>query len=105
MDEITDHMDKPVTAIIVGAGHRSMVYANYALAHLHRLHIRGASEVVPLEWEAVPRLDLCVDPGCTGGLAYHAGEVRRFEGSPMYIHECGAQTVSKLIVTVPIRTR
>ena len=35
-------MPQPITAIIVGAGHRSLVYARYALDHPDRLKIIGA---------------------------------------------------------------
>ena len=36
--------DNPVTAIIVGAGHRSLVYAQYALDHPARLRIVGVAD-------------------------------------------------------------
>ncbi len=35
---------KPVTAIILGAGHRAMAYANYAVAHPDELRIVGVAE-------------------------------------------------------------
>ncbi len=35
---------QPITAIILGAGHRTMVYANYALAHPDELKIVGVGE-------------------------------------------------------------
>ncbi len=37
-------MKKPVTAVIVGAGHRSMTYARYALTHPDRLRIVGVAD-------------------------------------------------------------
>ena len=37
-------MNKPVTAIIVGAGHRSLFYAGYALSHPDRLRIIGVAD-------------------------------------------------------------
>lgn len=35
---------KPVTAIIVGAGHRSLIYSSYALEHPEQLKIVGVVE-------------------------------------------------------------
>jgi predicted dehydrogenase len=35
---------KPVTAIILGAGHRAMSYAEYSLAHPDELKIVGVAE-------------------------------------------------------------
>lgn len=40
-------MPAPVTAIIVGAGHRSMVYASYAKHHPERLRIVGVADPDP----------------------------------------------------------
>ena len=37
-------MPQPITAIIVGAGHRSLVYARYALDHPDRLKIVGVAD-------------------------------------------------------------
>ena len=37
-------MSKPVTAIIVGAGHRSLVYARYAVSNPDRLKIVGVAD-------------------------------------------------------------
>lgn len=37
-------MKKPVTAIIVGAGHRAMIYADYSLEHPDELKIVGIAE-------------------------------------------------------------
>ena len=34
----------PVTAVIIGAGHRSLIYADYALTHPERLKIVGVAE-------------------------------------------------------------
>ncbi len=42
-----NYMKKPVTAIIVGAGHRSMVYAGYALTHPDRMRIIGVADPDP----------------------------------------------------------
>lgn len=39
---------KPVTAIIVGAGHRSLLYASYAKAHPERLQIVGVVDPDPV---------------------------------------------------------
>jgi hypothetical protein len=36
---------KPVTAIILGAGHRTMAYAQYALAHPDELEVVGVAEL------------------------------------------------------------
>lgn len=38
-------MKKPVTAIILGAGHRAMTYANYSLEHPDELKIVGVAEL------------------------------------------------------------
>ena len=38
------NMNKPITAIIVGAGHRSLIYARYALTHPDRLKIVGIAD-------------------------------------------------------------
>ena len=35
---------KPVTAIILGAGHRAMAYAEYSLAHPDELQIVGVAD-------------------------------------------------------------
>ncbi|TMV47373.1 Gfo/Idh/MocA family oxidoreductase [Paenibacillus mesophilus] len=35
---------KPVRAVIVGAGHRSMLYASYSVSHADELHIAGVVE-------------------------------------------------------------
>ena len=37
-------MGKPITAIIVGAGHRSIVYARYAKTHPERFRIVGVAD-------------------------------------------------------------
>ena len=37
-------MHQPITAIIVGAGHRILVYARYALDHPERLKIVGVAD-------------------------------------------------------------
>ncbi|MBR4444045.1 MAG: Gfo/Idh/MocA family oxidoreductase [Clostridia bacterium] len=37
-------MNKPITAIIVGAGHRSLIYARYAFTHPDRLRIVGIAD-------------------------------------------------------------
>lgn len=37
-------MDKPITAIILGAGHRAMAYADYSLAHPDKLKIVGVAD-------------------------------------------------------------
>jgi hypothetical protein len=42
-----NYMKKPVTAIIVGAGHRSMVYAGYALTHPDRMRVIGVADPDP----------------------------------------------------------
>ena len=43
---------QPLTAIIVGAGHRAIIYANYALEHPDQLKILGIADPNPLrrEW-------------------------------------------------------
>ncbi|NHN29790.1 Gfo/Idh/MocA family protein [Paenibacillus agricola] len=43
-----DTRNKPVTAIIVGAGHRSLIYASYAEKHPDQLQITGVVEPDPL---------------------------------------------------------
>jgi len=40
-------MNKPLTAVIVGAGHRSMLYASYALQHPDELQIVGVADPDP----------------------------------------------------------
>ncbi|MDF2716600.1 MAG: oxidoreductase domain protein, partial [Paenibacillus sp.] len=35
---------KPVRAVIIGAGHRSMLYASYSVSHADELHIAGVVE-------------------------------------------------------------
>ena len=42
------HMSKPLQAIIVGAGHRALTYANYALSHHEQLQIVGVADPTPL---------------------------------------------------------
>ncbi len=44
---------KPVTAIIVGAGHRGMVYASYSLEHPERLKIVGVADPNPIRRQQV----------------------------------------------------
>lgn len=43
---------EPLTAVIVGAGHRAIIYANYALQHPDKLKILGIADPNPLrrEW-------------------------------------------------------
>lgn len=41
-------MSKPLTAIIVGAGHRAIVYGSYSLANPDRLKIVGVADINPL---------------------------------------------------------
>ena len=36
--------NRPVTAIIVGCGHRSLIYADYSISHPDRLKISGAAD-------------------------------------------------------------
>ena len=38
------HMSKPLQAIIVGAGHRALTYASYALSHPGQLQIVGVAD-------------------------------------------------------------
>lgn len=40
-------MSKPITAIIVGAGHRAMMYASYALQNPDALQIVGVADPIP----------------------------------------------------------
>ncbi len=47
---------KPITAIIVGAGHRSLSYAGYAKHHPDELQIVGVADLIPLRRELVARL-------------------------------------------------
>ena len=37
-------MKKPITAIVLGAGHRAMVYADYSLSHPDELKIVGVAD-------------------------------------------------------------
>ncbi|MFR3396404.1 MAG: hypothetical protein ACLTSU_02430 [Acutalibacteraceae bacterium] len=46
---------KPVTAIIVGAGHRSMVYSKLALTNPELLKIVGVADPDPHSAQKVPR--------------------------------------------------
>lgn len=49
--------NKPVTAIIVGAGHRSMVYSKLALTNPELLKIcRRGSSGIPIGRKKVPRV-------------------------------------------------
>src|SRR5690606_37820559 len=41
---MTHSTKKPITAIVVGAGHRGMLYASYALTHPEELEIVGVVE-------------------------------------------------------------
>ena len=41
-------MKEPVTAIIVGAGHRALLYASYALEHPDELRILGVADPDPI---------------------------------------------------------
>ena len=41
-------MQKPITAIIVGAGHRALIYASYALEHPDELKILGVADPDPI---------------------------------------------------------
>lgn len=45
---MTNKTSKPVSAVIVGAGHRSMVYASYAQQQLDRLKIVGVADPNPI---------------------------------------------------------
>jgi predicted dehydrogenase len=45
--------DKPVTAVIVGAGHRSLHYASYSIAHPDELKIVGVADPVARRREQV----------------------------------------------------
>ncbi len=47
---------KPVTAIVVGAGHRGLVYASYALEHPDRLKIVGVADPNPIRRQQVRQL-------------------------------------------------
>lgn len=47
--------NKPVTAIIVGAGHRSMVYSKLALTNPELLKIVGVADPDPIRRKKVPR--------------------------------------------------
>ena len=49
-------MKKKLTAIIVGAGHRSIVYATYALEHPEDLQIVGVADPSPLRRERIVKL-------------------------------------------------
>ncbi|MFV0412392.1 MAG: Gfo/Idh/MocA family protein [Oscillospiraceae bacterium] len=40
-------MQKPITAVIVGAGHRAMLYATYAAQHPEKLRIAGVADPNP----------------------------------------------------------
>ena len=46
-------MSKPVTAIIVGAGHRAMIYANLAVTDPDKLRIVGVADPNPVRRKAV----------------------------------------------------
>ena len=49
-------MSKPLTAIIVGAGHRSLTYASYAKSHPDELRIVGVADLIDLRREKVGEL-------------------------------------------------
>ncbi len=49
-------MAKPITAIIVGAGHRALVYASYAAKHPDELKIVGVADLMPLRRQQVAEL-------------------------------------------------
>ena len=48
-------MSKPVTAVIVGAGHRAMIYADLSLSHPELLQIVGVADPNPERRQAVMR--------------------------------------------------
>ena len=58
-------MSKPLQAIIVGAGHRALTYANYALSHPEQLQIVGVADPTPLRRqqtaEVLAALPQCAD--------------------------------------------
>ena len=58
-------MSKPLQAIIVGAGHRALAYANYALSHPEQLQIVGVADPTPLRRqqtaEVLAALPQCAD--------------------------------------------
>ena len=45
-------MSKPITAIIVGAGHRAMMYASLALTNPEKLQIVGVAD--PVQAKSIP---------------------------------------------------
>jgi predicted dehydrogenase len=53
------YMSKPLQAIIVGAGHRALTYASYALSHPDELQIVGVADPTPLRrQQTAARFDL-----------------------------------------------
>lgn len=58
--------NKPITAIIVGAGHRAIIYASYALHYPDRLKIVGVADMNPLRREQAMKMfgfgeDMCFE--------------------------------------------
>lgn len=46
-DPLPEKMDKPLTAIVLGAGNRGNVYGNYAIEYPDQLNIVGVAEPIP----------------------------------------------------------
>ncbi|MBO5896488.1 MAG: Gfo/Idh/MocA family oxidoreductase, partial [Clostridia bacterium] len=55
---------KPVTAIILGAGHRTMAYAQYALAHPDELVVVGVAELDEYRRNMVKEMFNLKDENC-----------------------------------------
>jgi predicted dehydrogenase len=58
--------NKPLTAIIVGAGHRAIIYASYALHYPDRMKIVGVADMNPLRREQAMKMfgfseDICFE--------------------------------------------
>jgi len=69
-------MSEPLTTIIVGAGHRGVLYASYATAHPEELRVVGVADPDPVRREAV-RQRFGIAPGnCLGSAAELAARGR-----------------------------
>ncbi len=60
-------MSNPITAIVVGAGHRAVLYASYAIANPNELKIVGVADPDPIRREALKKTHGFSDEMCFCG--------------------------------------
>ncbi|NLF16073.1 MAG: Gfo/Idh/MocA family oxidoreductase [Lentisphaerae bacterium] len=69
-------MSEPLTTIIVGAGHRGVLYASYASAHPEELRVVGVADPDPVRREAVRQRFGIAPENCLGSAAELAARGR-----------------------------